>query len=54
MQKSCKVVDIIRSIFARGVELLGQGEEWTGVLVEIVYVKDGLWVGDVVLLKVVI
>ena len=45
---------IVRSIFFLWIQFLGQSEERLCVAFKVVNIKDGLWVGDLVLLQVVI
>lgn len=51
MQHADEVVHVVGPVVAR-VQLLGQGEEWTRVIGEIVDIEDGLWVREVVLFQV--
>ena len=51
MQHADEVVHIVRLVVAR-VQLLGQGEERSRVIGEVVDIEDGLWVRDVVLFQV--
>lgn len=53
MQQPEEIVGGIGAVVA-GIELLGQGEEGLGVEEEIGQLKDGLGVGDVVLLQVAV
>lgn len=51
MQHADEVVHVVGPVVA-WVQLLGQGEEWTRVIGEIVDIEDGLWVREVVLFQV--
>lgn len=51
---SNKVVNEIRPVFSSGIEFFGKSKERFGIVMEEVYVKNGFWVGDSVLLEVVI
>ena len=51
VQHADEVVDVVGPV-AAGVQLLGQGEEGTGVLGEVVDVEDGLRVRDAILFEV--
>ena len=50
MQHSTEIMHIIGLVLSTRVQLFGKGEERPGIFVEEIYVKDGLWVGDLVLL----
>lgn len=44
----------IRPVFSSRIQFFGKSKERFGIVMEKVYVKDGFWVGDSVLLEVVI
>lgn len=53
VQESNEVVGVIGFVIAR-VKLFSQGEKWLWVMVEIVDLKYGFRIGDIILLEVII
>lgn len=51
---SNKVVIEVRPVFSSGIQFFGKSKERFGIVMKEVYIKDGFWVGDSVLLEVVI
>jgi hypothetical protein len=54
VQRLGKVVQVVGAVLATGVQLFGQGEKRSGVVLKIVNVENGLRVWDAVLLKIIV